>query len=305
MGLILVAPILIFEIRNYHKLRDILLASLLVIVTLFLTIHTNNFTLLYLAVFGILYNNRQHEKIIINDLITKLIVLAINLIYMLIAGYKITYGTNFGFVHSNHFGYIIFSIYVSINILKRNNNFFVDTCLFLLAEAILYLSGCRTAQLIIIIYTLLKYIPLTKMTKKIATILPIGIIIGSAIMTFVYIDRNPVAVNINSMLSGRLWYQQQYYDRYGINLIGNNIETYIGEPLDNMYFRFLINFGIIGATVIILRLYRLIDKTNDKKMLAFYIAYIIYGASEWMAAMPTASPIMVTSSSKNKGEKKK
>ena len=75
------------------------------------------------------------------------------------------------------------------------------------------------------------------------------------------------ALEINKLLSGRLWFQSYYVDNYEISLSGK-IYDYEAYPLDNAFYRLLYAYGYLGFFVLAL-MYALsglyISRKDDKK----------------------------------------
>lgn len=96
-----------------------------------------------------------------------------------------------------------------------------------------------------------------------------------------YDSGNVVARQINIATSNRVKYQSMY-QKEPLSLFGKAYD-FNRNPLDNVYYRTLYNYGIIGLTVLITvfsrNLYSASEK-RDRSLLSILISLLAYGLSE-------------------------
>lgn len=212
-----------------------------------------------------------------------------------------------GFIHPNVFGYFILSSYFEIIYLfHKKNNISVFIFLSVLTELILSVSKSRSAQIAVILFIIIYigFYILTKIGVKnhdylkrysfILRNLFLFILVISFILTILYSNGNSIAIKLNSLFSSRLYLQSLYLKEYSISLFGNYIDYFdvINDyfaTLDSVYFRLILNFGIIGF----LLLYWVFNKTfynsiknNDVVLTIILVTMLFYGMMEYSIIRP-------------------
>lgn len=285
---------------------------LLLIISVISFIASGSLILPYFTLLSICTKNIDFKTILKIDTLSKITVIIINLLSLLLPNPE--HINSLGFLNKNHLGFIVFSIYIDILFLlneKAKRYTLKKNLTMIIIILLLFFYNCRTAGIILIFYALLqtktgiKYSAkffhfITKYGVTILTIL-------SIIATIAFTSQFPIAVSANKALNGRLWYQQQYIDKYNISPLGNNIETFSGAPLDNAYIRVLINLGVIGIITIIAIYYSIGDKIlkdNDKKLMPYYISILLYGLSEAFIIQTAISPLLLYNGKKQIRQKK-
>ena len=108
-------------------------------------------------------------------------------------------------------------------------------------------TGLITVVVALIIVIALKYLPLKKMNTK---AISLGLILGIIIFTAIPIIYDSKFLVIDTLMTGRLHQANFYFEKYGISLLGNNVNAdlnsiYTDNILDMGYAKMLINNGII------------------------------------------------------------
>lgn len=106
-------------------------------------------------------------------------------------------------------------------------------------------------------------------------------VVSSFALVSMYDSGNVVARQINIATSNRVKYQSMY-QKEPLSLFGKAYD-FNRNPLDNVYYRTLYNYGTIGLTVLISvfsrNLYSASEKRN-RSLLCILIALLIYDLSE-------------------------
>ena len=203
----------------------------------------------------------------------------------------------FGFNHPNTFAFFILILLWEFLYLNKNKLNIKKILLCLVpAFILLELSDSRSSELAVLAFLALLAVNKTKKStikSFITSNLFLIFTIVSVTITVLFNQRNITIVNLNKVLSSRIWMQEYYYLRYPINLLGNTI-TY-DYTIDNVYFKTLINYGIVG-TLAMAHIYSSMLKTarkkNDSLVYNFIIVLLFYGLMEWYIIRPVLNIIL-------------
>lgn len=206
-----------------------------------------------------------------------------------------------GFSHPNALGSFSLFWYLEylylINSTKKRRILKILIPFFIVNYVTNSLAYSRTSFYLVMIITIiyiLNFVKLNIKTKNVKKLrLPLWVLLVvnllTILCTFSYINNSSMAVKLNETLSNRPKIQAMYYEKYGISILGNNIQKEIGASLDNAYFRLLINYGITGWLFFMFILYlNFYTGLNEKKYdyVIILVLLIIYGISEWYIIKP-------------------
>ena len=132
-----------------------------------------------------------------------------------------------------------------------------------------------------------------KVLKKLLYILPVILFIVAILITVLYINKTSLGLKLDQILSGRLKYTSEAFERYQLTPFGQNIKWngwgghgYIEENdflsseynfVDISYARILFDYGII-TTILILYMYTkvLIENYNKKNYwMCFTLIFVL------------------------------
>lgn len=204
-----------------------------------------------------------------------------------------------GFTHPNIFGINLFIVCSDWIYLRYNKIKPFDYILLLIVSATIFLlTHSRTSCLCIILITLMTFI--NKKTnfkfinnnkfKKIIMLLPIAILIFYFVMISLIRTSNSVSDIFNKVLSDRIGLADRAIKKYGITPFGSEIPQYDVYKksrgiifIDNSYFTFLLNFGVVDLIELLIIIYEIIKKGYKNKnffVISELFVFLIYGLSE-------------------------
>lgn len=212
-----------------------------------------------------------------------------------------------GFIHPNTLGYFLLSLYFEIIYLfHKKINLLSFILLSVLMELILNIPKSRAAQLAIVLFiiiSLIYYISKKVKIKNNGNVknysfalrnLFLFLLIVSFVLTTLYSNGNNIAIQLDDLFSSRLYLQSLYLDEYGISLFGNYINYFsiidnYFATLDNVYFRLIMNFGIIGFLLVFWVFNKTIYNTiknNEVLLTIIFITLLFYGMMEYSIIKP-------------------
>ena len=222
---------------------------------------------------------------------------------------------SFGLGHPNMFAayYVLLMIqyvYLKFNKLKAR-----ELILFIAGSIMVYnftksVTGFVTAVASLIIFFVLKFFPLKKINSK---AIVIGLICGIILFTAIPIIYSSKFAIMDALMTGRLHQANFYYEKYGINLIGNNLNAdltsiYTDNILDIGYARMLINNGLIYYIAVVygyvVSMFRACE-LERRDLIALMSCFIVHMLSENFATyifMNVSMLLFRIHPSKNKGE---
>ena len=173
---------------------------------------------------------------------------------------------------------------------------------------------CVSLMIILLLYN--NYLN-NKIIKKIVIFLPYLLFALSLSLAYLY-KSSDLIKNIDRLLSKRIYYTEQYLQKYDINLFGQKIETVSTvqsrllnispQILDNSYIVLLLKFGIIllfcSCLLLSLRL-KLSYRERDKLLIIILIIFMIVGLFENWLIKINYNPFILSFSSLIYRERKK
>jgi len=204
-----------------------------------------------------------------------------------------------GFRNATWFGYIfyLFVDYFYIDTQSRNQKIKLGEYLVVLVVAIITYTLSKGRLEFISTFLLIlaiKYNDRLKNHNFLKQILVYSFIIMfalSIVTTYLYTTGNPVAIGLNRILNSRLKFNAMGISQYGISLFGNYVEMQgVSQTtadnwwnyfyIDNFYISYLIQYGVVWMTTIIIFLtvlnYKL-AKGNNFNLLVFMSFVALHG----------------------------
>ena len=226
-----------------------------------------------------------------------------------------------GFSHPNALAAYWLSICCDYIYLAFNKNKIIKLFICTIITFIIgYITDSRTViicvSLMIILLLYNNYLN-NKIIKKIVIFLPYLLFALSLSSAYLY-KSSDLIKNIDRLLSKRIYYTEQYLQKYDINLFGQKIETVSTvqsrllnispQILDNSYIVLLLKFGIIllfcSCLLLSLRL-KLSYRERDKLLIIILIIFMIVGLFENWLIKINYNPFILSFSSLIYRERKK
>ena len=226
-----------------------------------------------------------------------------------------------GFSHPNALAAYWLSICCDYIYLAFNKNKIIKLFICTITTFIIgYITDSRTViicvSLMIILLLYNNYLN-NKIIKKIVIFLPYLLFALSLSLAYLY-KSSDLIKNIDRLLSKRIYYTEQYLQKYDINLFGQKIETVSTvqsrllnispQILDNSYIVLLLKFGIIllfcSCLLLSLRL-KLSYRERDKLLIIILIIFMIVGLFENWLIKINYNPFILSFSSLIYRERKK
>jgi len=226
-----------------------------------------------------------------------------------------------GFSHPNALAAYWLSICCDYIYLAFNKNKIIKLFICTIITFIIgYITDSRTViicvSLMIILLLYNNYLN-NKIIKKIVIFLPYLLFALSLSSAYLY-KSSDLIKNIDRSLSKRIYYTEQYLQKYDINLFGQKIETVSTvqsrllsispQILDNSYIVLLLKFGIIllfcSCLLLSLRL-KLSYRERDKLLIIILIIFMIVGLFENWLIKINYNPFILSFSSLIYRERKK
>ena len=332
-----IAFILLIIISLYNALTSRLKAKEIIIVVLLLIlagvsiVYTNSPNLSYLILLPFASKGIDFKKIVKTDLLSKIIITV-----FLFACYHLgltesivtlsrdgAIRESFGFAHPNTLGYVcVMSCLDMLYLMKgRVRSVTVRIAVTIIPFLLTLMANSRTAQIAIVVSVIFSIIETVykkhkKQSKELCSralrgliyILPIILIAFSFVSTSAYARHEAWAVRLDDVLSRRLYLQDYYEKHHEKSLLGEELmnDYLIEKPLDNGYYRILVNNGILGliALVIVVEisLKRSIKEKNG--LIPTLILLLLYGLSEWTVFRVIVTPFWSIAFASDKERKK-
>lgn len=226
-----------------------------------------------------------------------------------------------GFSHPNALAAYWLSICCDYIYLAFNKNKIIKLFICTIITFIIgYITDSRTViicvSLMIILLLYNNYLN-NKIIKKIVIFLPYLLFALSLSSAYLY-KSSDLIKNIDRLLSKRIYYTEQYLQKYDINLFGQKIETVSSvqsrllnispQILDNSYIVLLLKFGIIllFCSCLLLSLgLKLSYRERDKLLIIILIIFMIVGLFENWLIKINYNPFILSFSSLIYRERKK
>lgn len=275
-----------------YTLKEVLISLAIILMGGISTLFTSDMLTVWFSLFTVASKNTDFNRIVKITLRT-MIICCISFILLSFLGFSDIYRISvnkgvmysFGLGHPNmvsaYYGIIVI-LYIYLNYDKIN---YKKLLLLSIFEVIVYcltkcLTGICVFAAVMLVILLLKNNKNINFKKLIFYAL-IGLIIFFSITPIIY---NDFLYTINDVLTGRLSQANFYYQKYGIDLFGNNVfkdltSITTDNILDNGYARMLILNGLWYYSIIVFSyIYNLkksikLDKCNVIVLLTFYVVY--------------------------------
>lgn len=271
------------------SVRELLKASFILIIALFVYLNSGSVIPLLLIFFFISSKTINKDSIIQTFLFGNIIsvVILIQLYLLGIIDTRIFDGGNsLGFRNPNSLSYHITIIILYWIYLRYNRICFIDF-FFLIIISIVFgiVSNCRTGIFlnfgIIFLTFCVKYIKKVRKLYKKVSFPFIILICVLAITGCIFVNFNPLIDKIDRLLSGRFRWAQIYLGLYGITPFGTFFTEKITEnlPLDNGYANILITNGIIYFIIFIFIFWKSLRQANrnDNMRLSIILFSVLLG----------------------------
>lgn len=309
--------------NQIYKIREIVLVVIIFSITVISYLLSKDNIILKVVMLIIASKDIELKKFIKFDLVIKVIFCCMIIIFSQIGvsgNYIIlradgTIRQSLGFTHPNALAAYWLSIccdyvYLSLNRNKMIKLFSCTIITFIIGR----ITDSRTViicvYLMIILFFYNTYLNLNNKTaKRFIVFLPYLLFILSILSAYLYKSSDFIK-NIDHLLSKRIYYTEQYIQKYDIKLFGQEIETVSTvqsrllnispQILDNSYIVLLLKFGMIllvgGCLLLSLRL-RLSYRERDKLLIIILIIFMISGLFESWLIKINYNPFLLSFSS--------
>ncbi len=204
----------------------------------------------------------------------------------------------FGFIHPNIFGTyitIIMMEYFYVYKVSLKKYLIIVLPILTLFTALNVSRTMSVCIAILIILVVLYYcrpkIYNWRIFKYFAVIIPLVTIA----VCFIYDDKNNVMLKLNGLLSGRLELSKEYFDYFGISVLGQRLPLVTNGyrivgfhpfelSLDMAYINLIMQFGVITFLLLCSAYYlgikKYSQKGEDNKLIIFILIFLIFGVTE-------------------------
>lgn len=298
---ILIFNIFIQDIK--YKKSSILIILLFSIPILISSYICNERVILKLFILIIASKNIDFKKFIKYDFIVRIVfLLSVLFLYKMgmttiIETYRSdgTFRNSMGFIHPNTFGTIIFVLCCEITYLyQKKKNILYYIIMLLLSIMIERVADSRTSQIGIVLLMIFNFVNdfvNSNLKYKMYTVIkyiPLILIILTFISSFAYGNGNEIAIQMDKLLSKRIYYSYSFIEQYDIKFFGTQVDFIYNNfdqskelwVLDNGFLLLMIRYGIIVFFMFVLSLYFIInkllqEKNNSKLIIIFAIYFVI------------------------------
>ena len=209
--------------------------------------------------------------------------------------------SSIGFSHPNFFSAVILNLVLDFIYLKFDKNKVLTITLLLLSNYLQYIvTDSRTTTVLLLFLTIILLLKDTTFSNiiynnKIFKFLIKNsywiLFIISIICVLFYIDNNQLIIEFDKLLSNRIYWGKVFYNKYPINLFGNDI-TMIGTrlahlqninmlQLDMGYLNILYFYGVFGVVFYGLVFSRIIKENYENSIFVIvFIIFMLYGFTE-------------------------
>lgn len=212
-----------------------------------------------------------------------------------------TIRNSLGFSHPNYLAAILLCLTLECFFLFYKKHKVLTNLIYICNILIIYfITDSRTTVFVLLFFYILLYIFKIikanysgKNIKLIFTNLFLILMISSLFLTILYINNNEFTLKIDSLLSGRLYWNSVFYNRYPINLFGYDIQI-VGTRLaknsnfdmlvlDNGYLNILYFYGIFGVLFYYYIFKKIIKQSLEEENIIIsliIVTFLIYGITE-------------------------
>lgn len=211
-----------------------------------------------------------------------------------------------GFWHPNNAGLVLLSIFLLTLFLYQEDKIKIIIGFNILNVIFFQFTNSRTSFLLIISATMLTFISNLLKDKRFNVLrsryfIPVFFtlfLLGSYMLSELYSSGNLFAIKLSSLMSNRISLASGFIDEYGLSVFGTEIyyrtsnlltQKVIGfeyRVLDNVYLKYLLNYGITTVIAIVAYFSLIPSKMNKKYLIiwnTYFIIFIIYGFIEQSA----------------------
>jgi len=306
---LVVISIFAFKIffADKYNLKKIVIYLVLIIISFVNSILIDNATIFFIILVILAASNINFKNLINFDMKLKIFLLIL-LLFLSFFGILPNYSSEingnfkqaFGFLHPNMFCFYVITILLEYMYICKKNDFkyiFINfVIVFILYNVCLARTAIYTYIIVFFVNILIIHkdkIFNNKFIKLFLIILPVLITILSVYAVIQYGNHNQLMRDLNKIFTTRISNGYNFYEKYGINLFGNKIETIStreamlngsgSKILDMGYLNLLISYGYIVSFVFIYLLCsfqkNLIEK-KDYRLLLICTFFIISGFAE-------------------------
>lgn len=222
--------------------------------------------------------------------------------------------TSLGFAHPNNFGQVVFIAFSAAACLCYKKKRWLLIVSAISIVAVLRLSNSRTAALGIVMLFTLSCLPDTPhvlgVLWKIALALFLSLLLLSFVLPIVWDRNSTIIIEIDKLLSGRIYYSSYYLREYPVKMFGydfagiSQLLSASGQytidaviMLDNAYCRLLIQYGIIPFCLFCSFYLGAISSSNTTApLLCGLLTYALLGFSECSMLYPACNFYLVAAS---------
>lgn len=208
-----------------------------------------------------------------------------------------------GFWHPNTLGIVLVNIFIlSLYLYKRKTVFFL--IFFNILSILSYqVTGSRTTLILIFLISIVSVcqMVLNERFYKFLKSKYLIIIVFTSCLTFsiisasLYLNGNELMMRLSDLVSNRIMLGARFLNDYGISFFGDKVEysspnsltqSVIGfsyAVLDNIYLKYIINYGLVSTLILGCYLFMVSNKLQDEKRLSwniYFSIFLIYGLSE-------------------------
>lgn len=294
----LVTLILSIDYKKYTK-QEIIINAVLLSIGGIVYLIAKDWTVFKVALILVAIKDRDIDDIIRISLYTCMAILGISIIMSFFDPSKLYIVDNFGrgkiekrycfgFTHPNQFNLAITYLIIGYMYLKKRKVDLKELALLLILTIVTYiLTTSRTGLLVtlaaIAINIVAENIKIDKDKNNLITKIIQGVYLGMIILQVimvVFYDKIPIFGKIDDILNNRIMVAYNFYEQYGISLIGQKIHA---GTFELGYMNALVKLGIIPVVLLIISQITLIKKymlNKEYKKVALIVIFTIYSFTE-------------------------
>lgn len=302
ISMIIILITFIIQFKKY-KLSEFLFIVLLLMLSFIYIFFANNYLLLKLVLLIICTKNLEMDRLISFDVKLRIFLLLVMFVlsktghaYDNVAYFEGKIRHSMGFTNPNVLGHHMLVLCMELFYVNRDKINMVKIIIISLLSILSYMySGSRTAMILYFVFLIL-FLYTNKNTnilekrkvKRFIIYSPIIISIFVYILYFLYKNNYQLGIEVDKLLSGRLFNINFFSTTYSINLFGNNIAQ-ANKSCDTAPVYALYAFGVSGFVLYNLSIKKLFDKLYELKeysLIVIMFIFVIYGISEklWLFA---------------------
>lgn len=216
--------------------------------------------------------------------------------------------SSLGFWHPNTAGLVLLSIFIlSIFLEKKRSTLFFKILFFNSSSVVLYeLTNSRTSMVLILAVTFITigqsvFLKLRVSLFQYRLFVPIIFTLFLCLSvgaTFLYVKGNFSVIKLSVLLSNRIAIGSRFFKEYGISLFGQPVmynsfnfstQEVVGSEyrvLDNVYLKYVINYGLSSTIFLCSYFYGISSKLNKKYLILwnmYMLIFLVYGFVEQSA----------------------